>query len=160
MNPIHLHLLTNHLPLLGGLLGIAVLLFGMLRNSDGIKQAAFFIFVLCAIGTGITYLAGDYSEELVKRIQGIDKRAIHKHEDAAMSALICMILVGIASLPGLTSVFRKAPVTRGYTYIVLSLALVSAGLAAYTSNIGARIRHPEITQVPALPSSGEEDYED
>jgi len=160
MNPIHLHLLTNHLPILGGLLGVAVLLFGMLRKSDGIKQAAFFIFVVCTIGTGFTYLTGDYSEDLVERIQGINKGAIDKHEDAALSALIGMILLGIASLPGLTSAFRRAPVTRGYTYFILALALVAAGLSAYTSNIGAKIRHPEITNAPAFQSPAEQEDDD
>ena len=58
MNQAHLHLLLNHLPILGALFGLLILAGGFLLKYDTVKRTALGLFVLSAILAIPAYLTG------------------------------------------------------------------------------------------------------
>ena len=98
MSQVHLHLLITHLPIFGSILGAFVLGYGIWSKSIHTKMAAYFLFVISAIGTGIAYLTGEGAEEAVENIQGVSENIIGQHEDFAMYALVSLIILGASSL--------------------------------------------------------------
>jgi hypothetical protein len=73
MSQVHLHLLITHLPVFGSILGAFVLMYGMWAKSNPTKNAAYFIFIISAIGAAIAYLTGEGAEEAVENLQGFLK---------------------------------------------------------------------------------------
>jgi uncharacterized membrane protein len=144
MSQVHLHLLITHLPVFGSLLGALVLGYGLWVKSNQTKNAAYFIFIISAMGASIAYLTGEGAEEAVENIQTVSENMIKLHEDAAMVALISLIALGVLSLVALIKRLSVA---------VLISSLVSFGLVARTGYLGGQIRHTEITN-GAIQSNG------
>ena len=152
MNQTHLHLLINHLPIIGSILGALVLIHGIGVKSNQTIIAAYYIFVLCALGAAIAYLTGEAAEESIENIQSVVKSAIEPHEEFALYALISLIVLGVGSIVGLYFTWKDLPHTKNTSYVILFVSIVSFGLVARTGYLGGLIRHSELTSEQALPS--------
>lgn len=144
MSQLHLHLLITHLPVFGSILGAIVLGYGLWVKSDQTKNAAYFVFIISAIGAGIAYLTGEGAEEAVEKIQGVSENMIGLHEDAAMYALVSLIFLGIMSIVALLASRFRTSLVNSMSIVVLVISLVSFGLVARTGYLGGQIRHAEI----------------
>ena len=143
MNQAHLHLVITHLPIFGSVLGAFVLAYGIWSKSNQTKIAAYGLFIISAIGTGIAYLTGEGAEEAVEDIQGVSENLIGRHEDFAMFALVGLIVLGISSLIALFTTYKKLSVARFASMVTLFISLISFALVARTGYLGGQIRHTE-----------------
>jgi hypothetical protein len=101
MNQTQIHLIINHLPIVGSFIGILVLIHGIGVKSKQTIIAAYYIFVLCAIGVSIAYYTGEAAEEIINLIPNTVESSIKLHEEFALFAFISLITFGITSLIGL-----------------------------------------------------------
>lgn len=145
MNQAHLHLLVTHLPIFGSSIGALVLGYGLWTKSNHTKNAAYYIFILSAIGAGIAYLTGEGAEHAVKHTQGVTKNWIEIHEDTAIYALISLMVLGGLSVIALVSDRFKNSFTKSTSIIILLFSFISFGLVARTGYLGGQIRHTEIS---------------
>jgi uncharacterized membrane protein len=145
MDQTHIHLLITHLPIFGSILGALVLAHGLWTKSNQTKIAAYNLFIISSIGSGIAYLTGEGAEETVENIQGVVEATIKQHEEFALFAFIALIILGIASIVGLFLTLRQSPLTRRAAFVILCIALISFGLVARTGYLGGQIRHTEIS---------------
>lgn len=76
MNAPHLHLLLNHVPVLGSAFGLGLLAFALWRKSDELKKTAFGVFVIAALLAVPGYLSGEPAEEGVESLPGVFKAII------------------------------------------------------------------------------------
>ena len=162
MNQTHIHLLINHLPIFGSILGGLVLVHWLWTKSNPTKIAAYNIFIISAIGAGIAYLTGEAAEETVENIQGIAESIIEEHEDFAVFALVSLLILGVASIAGLFLTLRKSALSKTIAIVVLFISLISFGLVARTGYLGGQIRHTEInsTTTSEQGQSGESEDND
>jgi hypothetical protein len=144
MNGAHLHLLINHIPVLGTFFGLALLAFGVWRRSEELRKAAFGTFVIVALAAVATYLTGDPAEDVVKGLPGVSRAMIGRHDDAAGIALSGAIALGVLALGGLIWFRGSKPIKTWFSTLVLAAAVLVTGLMAWTANLGGQIRHPEI----------------
>jgi uncharacterized membrane protein len=159
MTQAHIHVVITHLPIFGSILGAFVLGYGLLAKSDQTKIAAYFLFIISAIGTGIAYLTGEGAEEAVEKIPGVVENLIKQHEDFAMYALVSLIVLGIVSLFALFATYKKSSLTNSVAMATLFISLVSFGLVARTGYLGGQIRHTEIS-TGALQNTGGQEAKD
>lgn len=145
MSQVHLHLLITHLPVFGSILGALVLAYGLWVKSNQTKNAAYFIFIIAAIGTGIAYLTGEGAEEATEKLSGVSENMIKLHEDSAMYALISLVALGILSVIALAINRFKPSLIKSISILTLIVSLVSFGLVARTGYLGGQIRHTEIS---------------
>ena len=144
MNPAHLHLLINHFPIIGSLIGGFVLGYGIWSKSIQTKIAAYYVLLASTAGAVIAYLTGEGAEEIIENIQGISKEMLDQHEDFSLISLVVIIILGIFSIIGLFLTIRKSTLSNTVAVITLLTSLVSFGLIARTGYLGGQIRHTEI----------------
>lgn len=144
MSQVHLHLLITHLPVFGSLLGALVLVHGLWTKTNQTKNAAYFVFILSALGAIIAYLTGEPAEEAVEKIQGVLENKIELHEDSALYALISLIALGGLSVFALVINRFKPSLVKSTAIIILFVSLISFALVARTGYLGGQIRHTEI----------------
>jgi uncharacterized membrane protein len=144
MDALHVHLLLNHFPVIGTIIGIALLLFGFFRKSDEIKRASLGVFFVIALLTVPVYLTGEPAEERVEKSPGVSEAIIEQHEAAALPALIAMEVTGLLAVFGLILFYKDSRLARWNVSAVLVLSLVTFGLMARAANLGGQIRHQEI----------------
>jgi hypothetical protein len=143
MNSIHLHLLLNHVPVIGALLGLALLSVAYLRRSDELGKFALGAFAALGAVSVVVFLTGEPAEEIVEKLPGFSEALTERHEEAALVATIVMGVVGFLSLIGLV-VFRSRTLARWVVPTALVLALGATATIGYAANLGGQIRHTEI----------------
>ena len=160
MDQTHLHLLINHLPIFGSILGGIVLAHGLWTKSNQTKIAAYNLLMISSIGAVIAYMTGEAAEESVENIQGVSKNLIEQHEEIAVVSLVALIILGVVSFIGLFLTLRKSPLTRIVATITFIISLISFGLIGRTGYIGGQIRHTEINSNSVIQEQGVEIQED
>ena len=156
MDATHLHLLLNHFPIIGTLLGVGVMLYGYLTTSEQVKKAALWTWAAMAVIAIPVFLTGEPAEESVEGLAGVSEGLIEAHEDAATVALWLMEALGLLSL--VTLVFYKTNPALSKTIVLGStvLGLVVFSAMARTGYLGGQIRHSEIRSGVAAANNGGE----
>lgn len=143
MDAAHIHLLLNHVPVLGAVFGSLVLGYGLLRRSEDVVTAGYWLLVLVGVSSVLVYLTGEPAEELVEGLAGVSEAMLERHEEAALWATVAGGVVAVAAALGL--VLRKwAAVGRRFAAGVLAAALALCGVMGWTANLGGQVRHAEI----------------
>jgi hypothetical protein len=141
----HIHLLINHLPIIGSLIGGLVLAHGMGTKSFQTNIAAYYILILSAIGATIAYLTGEPAEKLFKfSVLNYQDKLIHNHEEFATYALTSFIILGVVSLIALYAIYQKISYANLLAKILMALCIMSFLLVARTGYLGGLIRHTEL----------------
>lgn len=160
MNPAHVHLMLNHIPVLGAMFGLALLAWALLRRNEALERVALGTFVVVALAAVPVFLTGEPAEGVVEHLAGTAEPAIKAHEDAALVALIAIAGLGVFALTMLL-LFRKRAFPRPLAGAALVFALATAGWMAQTANLGGRIRHAELgAQAGGTPPQGQDTDDD
>jgi hypothetical protein len=169
----HLHLLLNHFPTIGTIIGLGLLLFGLFGKSNELKRASLVVFLGIALLTIPTYITGNAAEEKICgaippnlpastpcSIPGSEpgaatKARIGQHESAAMFALAWMEVTGAFAWLGLWQLRRLSRLPAWNAGAILVLTLLTFAVVTITANLGGEIRHPEIREAQApVPPEG------
>jgi uncharacterized membrane protein len=149
MNAAHLHLMLNHIPVLGTAFGLALLAWGLIRRSDELRRASLGVLVIVALFAIPAYLTGEPAEEAIEHLSGVNEDAIEEHGEAAKFAFAGDLVLGAIALGGLI-VFRGSRFAPAWLDIlVLVLAVLVFAMMVRTANLGGHIRHPEISSKSA-----------
>ena len=141
MNPTHLHLILNHVAIIGTLFAGVVLLIGLLSNSVQTRFASFILLLISSIGGYITFKTGHEAEETVEHIKGISEYVIEQHEELAEKALWFIILLFIASIVGFYAHKKNIAAEKKISWIILLICMISFSIFAYTGYLGGQIMH-------------------
>ena len=144
MNWAHLHLLLNHLPVVGSIFALFLMFMGIFRRSVELQKTALVAFVLIALISLPAFLTGEPAEKIVTNVPGVSLRTVHDHEEAAEASLWGIAALGAFALVGLWLYRRSAAMPRWFLSASLALALAVAAMMAWTANLGGQIRHSEI----------------
>jgi uncharacterized membrane protein len=156
MSSIHLHLLLNHVPVIGSVLGVLLLAAALARRSDELGKAALGLFTLLAAASVVVFFTGEPAEELVEKLPGFSEAVTERHEDVALIAVVVMGLTGLFCLITL-AVFRRRPLAGWVTPVALIASLGTVGIMGYTANLGGQIRHTELRASTRVIPEGDAD---
>ena len=150
MNTVHLHLLLNHLPVVGTVIGTLLLAVALRRRSDELGRISLGLFGLLGLIAVVVYLTGEPAEDAVEKLPGIADGLIDRHQDAALVATIVVGVIGAFALASLL-IYRRRALPRWVTVLGFATALVASSTMAYAANLGGQIRHTEIRAGSARP---------
>ena len=88
MNNAHIHLLLNHIPVLGTLLVLALLAFAAARRSPGRTRDALGVLAVLGVVSVVVYLTGGAAEDSVENLPGISERMIESHEESSSKSVV------------------------------------------------------------------------
>lgn len=145
LNSAHLHLLVNHIPITGNLIGLLVLGYGIFRKSKSVINAAYWLFVLLAVSAIVAAQTGEGAEKLVMDAKLAGETIIERHVQASVIAEWVLVAVGLASLAALF--INRLKMLKAMPIMILILALIASGLMAWTGLLGGEIMHKEIRPV-------------
>lgn len=145
MNTTHVHLLLNHVSILGALFSAVVFAWGIFRNDKSIRLVALVGFIVSALAAIPVFTTGEDAEEAVENLAGVSKSLIESHEDTANVALWLIEALGLFSLIILIGERLQWKFVSKITLPLLLLAVVAAGSISYTGYLGGKIRHTEIS---------------
>ena len=145
MNQTHIHLLLNHVAILGSVFSIVLLIAGMVLKSDVLKKTAMIGFVIAALVAIPVFLTGEPAEESVENIAGTIKATIEEHEESAEISIWLVEFMGAVSLLTFFLAKKSNTINKGLLSFLLLLSIVAAGSISYTGFLGGKIRHTELS---------------
>jgi uncharacterized membrane protein len=152
MNLAHVHLLLNHFPIVGSIIGIFLFFAALLAARDELKQVALVLFLTIALLSIPTYLSGNAAESTIKDLPGVSETLIQRHQDAALLAYLFVEITGAVAWFGLWQFRRTSHFRRGVLTSTLVLSMMTVILMVNAGNLGGQIRHSEI--LPQIDPSG------
>ena len=157
VNLAHLHLLLNHVPTVGTVVAIGLLLLALVRRNDHLKHASLEVFFIVALLTLPAYLTGVGAQMSIEESEGVTQQFIDLHHDAAMVAFILMQITGAVAWVALWQ-FRRRSQPAGWSIpAVLVLGVLTVTVMGRAATLGGEIRHQEIRieeATPAVPGVG------
>jgi hypothetical protein len=144
MDLAHLHLLLNHFPSIGTLIGGGLYIVSLITKSDDLKRASLVVLLGIALLAIPTYISGNGAQDAIKNLPGISKSLMETHEGAAFLALGFMEFTGAFAWLALWQYRRLKRVPSWNLGVILILTLATFGLMTRASNLGGEIRHAEI----------------
>ena len=83
MNEAHVHLVVNHLPIVGVLIGFLVLIAGYSIKNRQIKNTSLGIFLFSAVASAAAFYSGEGAADVVEQLSGKSETLMHAHEEYA-----------------------------------------------------------------------------
>ena len=155
MNFAHLHLLLNHFPIIGTIVGLGLFVASLLGKNEDLRRASLIVFPMMALIAIMTFFSGVGAQGAIKKAPGVSEALIERHQGAAMLAMVFMEVTGALSLLALWKAQGKPrPANWNWSLsAVLLFSVVTVLLMARVGTTGGDIRHPEIV-------SGQEEVAD
>lgn len=146
----HLHLMLNHVPVIGAPLLLLLLTIGLLRGSRELVTVSLVLVVGLAVVTGLIYLSGEPAEELVEHAPWFRDALAEEHEEHALISLVAVVVTGV--MAGAALAFRGRPRAGLWlprvTWGGLALSTLLLGWTAWS---GGQIRHEEVRAAVVAP---------
>jgi uncharacterized membrane protein len=165
MNLAHLHLLLNHFPTVGMIVGIALFAACLILRNDHLVRPSLLIFFGIAVLAIPTYVTGNSAQLAICKVQeqmtdpckdpNVSRALIEAHEAAALPAFVVMIVNGAFAWLGLWQYRRSGRVPNSTRLVVMALSVIAFVLMARAANIGGNIRHPEIRDPVQTAANGQ-----
>lgn len=144
MNDAHLHMVVNHFPIIGTILGLGILIGGLIFKNDSIKNTAYCLFIVAALFSFASMNTGEGAEEIAEKLPDVTDQIIHVHEEAAEKLALVLYFLGAISIVGLYLNVKKNAKANLVSFLALTVAAVGVFLAQQTGTTGGEIRHTEI----------------
>src|SRR5690242_10284681 len=143
MNIVHLHLLLNHFPVIGAIIGALLLAVALLRRSSELAKISLAFLAVIGAASVVVFLTGEPAQEALEKLPGFSERLVDRHEDVALVATFVTGVIGALAL-GAMILYRRRAVPRWLTLLVLVCAVGSSAVMGYTAYLGGQIRHTEL----------------
>jgi hypothetical protein len=159
MSWVHVHLLTNHIPVIGVIIGLILLIVGMAWKSRDLERLMLYYFVVLGAISLLVFLTGEPAEKAIEHTVGVSEALIERHEEASVFGLITVEVVAAMSLIGIWLKRKNLIAQEWYMRVLLLLVVVASGTMGWVANLGGKIRHTEMNEKQSAEISGEENKE-
>jgi len=143
-NIAHLHLLLNHVPTVGSVVALGLLLLAFARRDESLKLAGLEVLFVIALLTLPAYLTGAAANQQIRKLPEVSELAVRVHQDAALAGFTVTEFAGFVAWIALWQARRRGRASRGLVTASTLLLAVSLALMARAATLGGDIRHPEV----------------
>lgn len=143
MNWAYFHLVINHFPIIGAIIGTLLLASGIVFKNEGFRNSGLCTIVFAAVMSLLAAVTGDPATEAVKGLQDVAKSLINRHEDIAAVGMSLLIPSGLLAILTLYILWKKGRAIHLLVIITLVLSILSSIAMVYVGYSGGQIRHSE-----------------
>jgi hypothetical protein len=144
MNLAHLHLVMNHVPTVGAVAVLGLLLLGYVRRNEHLTHAGLDVLFVIAVLTLPVFVSGVAAHHEMRDRTDISVPAVMIHQDAALIGFTVMEFAGFVAWVALWQWRRRGRAAQGVVAAATVLLVVALTIMGRAANLGGGIRHPEI----------------
>ncbi|GAB2864536.1 hypothetical protein [Hymenobacter ruber] len=146
MNQAHLHLIVNHVPIVGSLFAAVLLGAGVPKHNLDLTKAGLVAVLAAGLLCLPAQLTGEGAAAIAQNLPRVSRALIHNHEEAAELGFWVLETAAALALFGLLLLKNNSPKSRLVALLALAATVLSFGLLARAGNLGGQIRHTEIRE--------------
>ena len=99
MSWLHVHLMINHLPVIGSVVLLALLAYAVIGERPALTEVVLGAFALLAATAVGVYLTGEPAEEAAEGLASFSEMLLERHEEAALAATVLLGIFGARPPP-------------------------------------------------------------
>ena len=152
MSLAHLHLVMNHVPTVGAVVALGLLLLAFVRRNDHLTHVGLELLFVIAVLTLPVYVSGVAAYHELREVADISVEAVRMHQDVALIGFALTEFAGFIGWVALWQSRRRGRPARGLVAAVTMVLVVALAVMGRAANLGGEIRHPEIRAAAAAPA--------
>src|SRR5262245_15606265 len=133
MNFAHLHIVLNHVPSIGMVVGLGLFIFSLVEKRDHLQKLSLEVLVSMALVALPTYLSGNAAQLVIRNRSEIPRGLIEAHQNSAMVTLVLLTITGTFAWFGLWQFRRFSRPGYWNSLAVLAFSIVTAGFILRTA---------------------------
>ena len=145
----HVHVLLNHLPVIGLAMAILALVLALMHHSRKTEMVALILVLVAAASAWPVVFTGQQSYKTVRAITddaGTDW--LDAHMERAEKAAPAFYALALLAAAALVAPHKWPRTTRPLAIATLALAVLCEGASGWIALAGGQIRHPEFRSEP------------
>jgi uncharacterized membrane protein len=139
----HLHLLLNHFPIIGSIIGLGLFIASFFGKNEDLRRSSYIVFAGIALITIPAFLSGFGAQQMLKG-PGISDALVRRHESSALLSMWFVEIVGAFALIGLWQSQETGHPKHWNVTAMLIFSVLAVSLIARTGYTAGDIRHSEI----------------
>ena len=144
MNAAHVHLLLNHLPIIGILVGFIILVSGFVFKSVLTRRIGNITLFFAAVFVYPSFNTGESAEEVVENLPGVNEGLIEKHEEFAEQMVNFATILQPLLLVSFYAEWKQKGFLKYVQWAVLAVSFIVIVYGKLVGTSGGEIRHTEI----------------
>ena len=142
--PEYIHVVLNHLPIFGTILGASALAISLILRSRAAQVTALIITLIAGASAYPVFVTG---QRAYKAIRGMADDAgadvLDEHMDRAEKTIDVFYFLAALAIAGLLVPIKWPKSAFLLAALTLVVAILCSGIAVYIAQPGGRVRHPE-----------------
>jgi hypothetical protein len=159
--PEYIHVVLNHLPIYGTMLGALALAISLILRSRAAQIMALILTLIAGASAHPVFVTGQRS---YKTIRGVSDDAgadwLDEHMDRAEKTIGAFYFLTTLAIAGLLVPIKWPKSAVLLAALTLVVAILCSGIAVYIAQAGGRVRHPEFRPSETPSPSSENDHHD
>lgn len=143
MDWIQLHVIFNHLPVMGIPIATVFLGIGLWKKEAFLTRTALGVLAALCFSIIVIYQVGDKAEHQAKALGGFSEAILHEHEEAAEFGLVLGLITGFVALAG-ACVWKNSGPMRFAPKVSFGLAILTSVTLAQVAHRGGKMRHGDV----------------
>jgi hypothetical protein len=142
--PEYIHVVLNHLPIYGTMLGALALAISLILRSRAAQITALILTLIAGASAYPVFVTG---QRAYKTIRGVSDDAgadwLDEHMDRAEKTIGVFYFLAALAIAGLLVPIKWPKSAFPLAALTLVVAILCSGIAVYIAQPGGRVRHPE-----------------
>ena len=157
MNPVQIHLMVVHLPIVGLLFTLGLLTVAAILRQELLWKVGLGFLFVCLVTTFAAYYSGPPAYAYLAETHATQEATVEAHAVIGRAAFFAVLVLGAVALQGIIAYVRGQKLSVWLKMVLWSGTLLVCYLLIWTGHLGGAIRHPEIREprLPLFPSFGE-----
>ncbi|MDA0842069.1 MAG: hypothetical protein O3B01_06590 [Planctomycetota bacterium] len=146
MTAVRLHLMVVHLPVVGCLFVLAILLVAHQTRQEIVFKIGYGLLLFCTVSGAVAYISGGYAYEQLASKPVVQVEHTDPHALIARAAFTLLVVAGVATLSVFLQYLQGENPHVWHRRGILIATFVLVYLFAWTAHLGGRVRHEEIRE--------------
>ena len=142
--PEYIHVVLNHLPIYGTILGATALAISLLLRSRAAQITALILTLIAGVSSYPVFVTG---QKAYKTIRSISDDAgsdwLDEHMERAEKTIGAFYFLAVLAVASLIVPIKWPKSAAPLAALTLIVAILCSGIAVYIAQAGGRVRHPE-----------------
>lgn len=143
-NGAQLHLLVNHIPVLGFPFLVLLLIVALFSKIAEVKRYTLVASVAIGLSSLLPFWTGEPAEEVIEKMPGVSEHLIEEHEEIAEKAMVLAVFTAVVAAIFWVWDRKKPLLINRFIGALIILSLINTVFMGIASHEGGKIRHPEI----------------
>jgi hypothetical protein len=146
--PEYIHVLLNHLPIYGTILGALALAVALTLRSRAAQITALILTLIAGVSAYPVFVSGQRAYKAIRGLSDDDgAESLDEHMDRAEKTISAFYFMALLAAAGLFVPIKWPKSAFPLASLTLVAAILCFGVAVYIALPGGRVRHPEFRPV-------------